>query len=391
MCTASTENSKEQPAIYYVVKGRLFFSEKENAIIPFEEIFIHESPIIAREQAFDFYKNYATILEAHQELSYKPLNVEPLLSNTDFGGVVLEKYSVVYVSYSNPKLFDKGIAVYMVVQNPATIKKKTDQKDDRFLIHGIWNFDVSDIKEFTTGLTREFDYYINYKYDTANYEVKKDFTILEYFKFDWQKPTLRSILSTPFHWDCNYYLLENSSVAKTKQRQRVDKDYLTIESIKFKRNDSIEERILQGDLIDNAFVSELNISLIAKTIASLLNENGGFLFIGVDKNRKSINVFDQVPYNDFTLETFRLIKIYYAQLAGKITASFHKVDEVNIVLFTVLPSPNKAIFITENGQNVFYRRNNFGFYPVNDCYELLNYWSERRNNFIGIEDFLKQL
>jgi len=167
-------------------------------MVPFEEKFINENPIIAREYAFYFYKNYATILEAHQQLSYKPLKDTPLLSNENFGGIVIEKYSVVDVKYEQPELFDKGIAIYMVVQNPITYRRKTDQKGERFLIHGIWNFDTPDIKNFTAGLIREFGYYENFNYNRAGYDEVVDFLNLDFLKRDFEKTKLHTILSTPF-------------------------------------------------------------------------------------------------------------------------------------------------------------------------------------------------
>jgi hypothetical protein len=382
---------EEQPAFYYVVKGRFYRSKEANAMVAFEEKFIHINPIIAREQAFAFYKNYATILEAHQQLCTKSLLCNASLFSKNFGGSDIEKYSTFDVKYEEIDFFDKGIGIYMIIRNPILSKRKTDQIGDRFFIHGIWNFDTLDIEDFKTGLLREFSYYLYFGYDKANYEETIDFSILNFVKFDWEKPKFQSIISTPFNWTCNYYLLENNREAKSKREKQRQQEYSIIENIKFKRNDSIQNRIQKGDLINNAFLPTLNHEIIVKTIASLLNENGGSVFVGVNSNREIINLFEKIKFNDFIFETIRLFKRDFKDVVRNFTTSFHRVGQTVVVVFDVLPSPIKAIFLSENNQKIFYRRNNFGFYPYNDPEEIVNYWVERKTNLIIISDVLKRL
>ena len=71
MCRESQIDSEVQPAIYYIIKGRYYYSTTLMKFIAFEKSFINQNPIEAREQAFSFYSNYATILETHCFDPYK--------------------------------------------------------------------------------------------------------------------------------------------------------------------------------------------------------------------------------------------------------------------------------------------------------------------------------
>lgn len=279
------QKSSLQPAIYYVVKGRLSYSKATKSELPFEEKFLHENPILARAKAFSFYQNYASILEEQMQLSCKSLPITILSSDENFGEIALEKYSNVDVSYQNPNEYDKGIAIYMVVQRPMDYMHKTDEIAERFLIHGIWNFDKSDIKNLKNGLIREFGYYQTFKYETNNYAEVIDFSVLEDKKFAYPKSELYSIISTPISWSFNYYLNENKVQLKKDRRLQ-----------------NIQNRIQKGTLLNNVFLSSLNHAAIVQEIASLLNENGGFVFLGLNKFRKSVSLFEDKKFNDFKSE-----------------------------------------------------------------------------------------
>jgi len=374
MFPAIQTNSKTRPAIYYVVKGRLSYSKATKSLMPFEEKFIHENPIIAREQAFSFYNNYAAILEEHQQLFSKPLKCPYLFSNEYFGGIAIQKYSVAEVKYAHPKMFDKGIAIYMVVQNPVNYKNKTDKKGDRFLIHGVWNFDKIDIKNLTNGLIREFGYYLSFKYNTKEYDEIIDFSVVDIPKFKFVKPKLYTILTTPFNWNFNYYLNENN-----------------VELQKSKRIQSIQNKIQSGNLINNEFLSTLNHEGIVRAIASLFNENGGFLFVGVNKYRKSINLFEETKINDFKNEIQMVLRREFKETIKEIKLSLYKVGTNVFLVFEVSRSHQKGIFLKENNLKVFYRRNNFGLYSYNDPEEILNYCVGRNVNLTTIQDILERL
>ena len=369
----SSENQLK-PAIYYVVKGRVSYSENKKATLPFEEKFIHENPIIAREQAFSFYKNYASILEEHQQLFHKPLDFPYLLSSENFGGIDIQKYSVADVKYQNPEMYDKGIGVYMIVQNPIDYMNKMDRVDERFLIHGIWNFDKTDINNLSNGLIREFSYYTNFRYDRSNCEEVIDFSVLETKKTLFIKPNLYTILSTPFNWNFNYFLNENKMQLQ-----------------KSKRLTNIQNKIKNGNLIKNAFLSSLNQEDIVEAISSLLNENGGFLFIGITKYRKSINLFEGKKINEVKNEIIMILRKEFKELSKEIKISIYKVGTNVVMVFKVQKSIKQPVFIQENHQKVFYRRNEFGSYKYTDPEEIVKYCMARNENVITMKDLLDNL
>ncbi|SHG86955.1 Putative DNA-binding domain-containing protein [Flavobacterium micromati] len=391
MCRESQIDSEVQPAIYYLIKGRYYYSTTLMKFIAFEKRFINQNPIEAREQAFSFYSNYATILEAHQDLSWKPLPGEPFIIKNNFSETLVRKYSAVEVKYKDPSQYDKGIAIYMIVQNPIKYRNRVDQIGDRFLIHGIWNFDFEDIQNLKSGLIREFKYYMSFNYNIEGYEEIVDFSIFNFKKNDFQDLRKFSILSTPFNWLVNYYLIENNWYAKLKRNQIKRQNRLKIECIKFKRKETIQTRIQKEDLINNEFLTTLDYDMIVRSIASLFNENGGCIFVGVNKKREIIDVFKSVEFNDFLLGTIKLLQLNHNELIGSTTSSFYKVGDKVVVVFEVLPSSKKGIFLNINDKKVFYRRNDFGFYPLRDAEEILSYWVERKAKLIVIHEILERL
>lgn len=360
-----------KPAIYYIVKGRLSDS---NTKIPFEEKFIHENPILAREQAFSFYKNYASILEEHQQLFYKPLQCPFILANENFGGIDIQKYSVADVRYQNPKMFDKGIGIYMVVENPIDYMDKADIKNERFLIHGIWNFDNLDMQKLKDGLIREYGYYMSSRYEMNNCDEIVDFSVLENKKSLFVKPKLYTIISTPFNWNFNYFLNQNKMQLQ-----------------KSKRLKTIQDKIKNGNLIRNAFLSSLNQEEIVQSVASLLNENGGFLFIGIDKYRKSINLFEEKKVNEVKNEIFMTLRKEFQEISNAIKISVYKVGLNTVLVYEIKKSKDKPVFIRDNHLKIFYRRNEFGSYKFNDPEEIVTYCIERNTKIIRLSDLLDQL
>lgn len=64
----------------------------------------------------------------------------------------------------------------------------------------------------------------------------------------------------------------------------------------------------------------------------------------------------------------------------------------NVVLVFKIPKNYKrGIFIKENYQKVFYRRNVFGSYKYNDPEEIVEYCINRNKNKLTINDILENL
>ncbi|WP_073020704.1 AlbA family DNA-binding domain-containing protein [Flavobacterium micromati] len=367
MLSKSQLTSHAKPSIHYVVRGRLFYSKETKSMIPFEQKFEHLSPILAREKAFSFYKNYMAILEETKQLLQEPLRDYSLFVKNHFGEPSIQKYSYAEVNYVHPESYDKGIAVYMVVQNSRNSSENSKVKSNYFLIHGIWNFNNIDIKNFTNGLIKEFSHYRHFNYDLGNHVEIVDFSVFD-------NPNSFSIISTPFNWSFNFYLNKNN-----------------LELQKSRRIESVKNRIKSGNLIHNEFLSALNLEFIIRTIASFLNEKGGFLFLGVDKYRKSTDLFTNTKISIFKKEIQIILQREFKMSVKKIKLSEYKVGINFVLIFEVLPSYQKGIFLKENNQKVFYRRNNNGFFSSIDPEAILNFCIRRNENFLTIQEILKWL
>lgn len=197
----------EEVAIYYVVRGRKLNTEAGEESEYFEKIFFNEELITAREQAFSFYKNYVLILEENKLL------FPTQSSNTVSDENAIQKYSSNNVTFQNPELFDKGITLNMVVGNPISYMGKTDNKGDNYLIHGILNFEESDIKNMIDGVMREYGYYAKYKSNLKNQVELVDFSA--YGNYGNLK---YSILSTPFNWYFNPFTERETERINTNKR-----------------------------------------------------------------------------------------------------------------------------------------------------------------------------
>jgi hypothetical protein len=317
---------QNKPAIYYVVKGRKIMDDNQIGGEFFEATFVDENPIIAREQAFSFYQNYALVLAEHKLLFQKQLPDAMPYFNEDFGGETLQKYSTADVTYPNSYLFDKGIAVFMVVEKPISYMNKIDKKGDRFLIHGIWNFDESDMKNMINGLIREYRYYTKRRNDLKNYLETIDFS--DYIT---KENSQYSIISTPFNWDFNYYLNKCREIQKTKNRLFLYKS-----------------RITKGPLEKNAFETRLDNNKFVRIIASFLNTNGGMLFFGINEQRRSSPVFEKVKPAVFKKEMNLLLLHKFDGMPNGISLNFIRVGANVVAVFTVTANYDTPFFLIEN-------------------------------------------
>ena len=146
---------------------------------------------------------------------------------------------------------------------------KTDKKGDNYLIHAVFNFEESDINNLIDGLIREYGYYTKHKQDIGNQIELINFSAYKYYG-----SLKNSILSIPFNWQFNPYILKQKEIQHTN-----------------KRNDKYKIQIKNGRLDKNAFETKLNDNKLLKIIASFLNTKGGNLFYGITETRVIKDVF----------------------------------------------------------------------------------------------------
>ena len=359
-------------AIYYMVRGRKLRNEISGEDEFFERFFFNEEPIIAREQAFSFYQNYALILEEYKLLFQIQLPTSVTSLNDDFGGIDIQKYSRATVKYDNPNLFDNGIVIYMVVEKPIFYIDKTDKKGDSFLVHGIWDFDETDMKNMIDGLIREYGYYVKLKYDLKNYAEIVDFSA-----YNFKGNSKYSIISTPFDWNFNYFLNEKMKGEKTKIR---------LQNYKY--------QIEKGSWDRNAFETRMDKNKLIRTIASFFNTNGGMLFYGINEFRQSENVFNKVKPAIFKKEINLLLLHKFSVIASSIDLRFINVGVNVVAVFSVSSNRESPIFVKENNLNKFYIRDENGIKLIKDAEEICNYSiarNPRTTKRTTIQDILDRL
>jgi hypothetical protein len=341
---------QKKSAVYYLVQGkkpgRFHQSENDN----FETVFFHKSPIKAREQAFSFYQNYISFLRNNHFFKEWPLTSPITGLNTNFGGETLQKYSNATITYRNPDLFNKGVAIYMVVEKPISHQGKADKKGDRFLIHGIWNFNESDVVNLIEGLQQEIRYYKNFKYDTKQYVETLNLSSYPIRK------SICSIISTPFDWQFNYFLNEKKAAAAENQKFKIYKD-----------------QIADGSLQKNAFEFHLDKKKLVRILASFSNTDGGLFFYGMDEFRRPEDVFKNVKPTMFKSEMQLLIRQKLPSIADNIDLDFIQFRGSTVAVFSIKSGGKNILYVAENNIRKLYIRDAHGEKQIKNREKIFEY------------------
>lgn len=286
--------------------------------------------------------------------------------------------------------YGNGIGVYLVIDIPIQEKKLGDDKvGDEYLIHGIGNIDRGDPQGLMDGLNQESWYYEHYDYETKDYKQ-----IVDFYEYDIAEIEPNKILITPFDWtgyDIPYYdsekeqILDEEQASSSKTKAKTYQDLINggeNNQVEFKSSLLYYYDKKGGKSGYRMFVRHI----IAKTISSFLNSNGGHLFVGVRDNKEIQGLIDDFslvrpkgkdPKDYFTLEVDKIIKEYFKSLASNISGEFTEINGVEIYVFTVFPSKNRPVFI--NGQNgkEFYVRLMGSCEPYTDIEEITVYCIDR--------------
>lgn len=329
-------------AIHYLIRVKLirFIDNDKIDFIYDEKVFTEHSPILARENAFSYYNSYIdTILEEN-------------LDHSEISKRLSDKIEKDIFEIDNEKVevnnFQSGIGVFLVIDEPIN----DDKKADEFLIHGI-GFSFSDPQTLIDNLNFEYGYYEHFNFDTKDYKITIDF-----YEADVDEVGKETILKTPFDWETLNIPNDYLEKSKVSQNQITD----------LERTDLINKMILGGESNKVEFKSSLVSYLntygeigyskhikfkIIKTIASFLNSNGGFLFIGVKDDKSILGLESDFslaqskldnPKDYFSLEVDKIIKEHFKISATNISGEFIEIDNKQVYLMIIEPSL-KPIFI----------------------------------------------
>ncbi len=383
-----------QTSFHYIVKAKLirFIEGKEIDFLEFEDKFENDNPILARVNAFKHYQNYIDVLLQGNGKTYisDKQTREDLNSFIDPGTTTKLKIGLSEVDFSES--FGNGIGVFMIIDNPIDDVVNYDKIGDEIFIHGIGNisFLSNNPDRIIFELSREFDYYRFFNYDTKNTEIQ----ILYCSKDEWEEgytedePSTYNILETPFEWigyDKPYWWGEPEKEIEDESKPFPK----TIEDlINGGETNQVE---FKPALIYNFSTAKGGIgikAIIAKTICAFLNSNGGFLFIGISDKGEIQGLdfdfklaYDKNPKDFFRLEFDQMLEHFLSfSVKSNVEGQFYEKDDKEIFVVTVRPNRRRPIFLKGQNGKEFYVRGEASSRQINDLEELVNYCIDRWTN-----------
>lgn len=158
---------------YYQVKGNLFRSKNNlEDLIEINEVFKNDSPILARERAFEVYQNYVDVLLESKDLTYDS-HRETVSAIKDFFSTQTDTTPLYLSEIFGPieNNLDKGISIYLIMSDSKTFNTLEGELiyEDKILLHDL-NSEIKGLKEVMhTGLLQEYQLYKKYDYNCKDY------------------------------------------------------------------------------------------------------------------------------------------------------------------------------------------------------------------------------
>jgi len=375
---------------HYVVKAKLirYKSADEIKFLEVEEMFENESPILARDAAFNFYQNYIDVLLQSKGKKYHSDSQarEELKTFIEIGTKNKTKFGEQEFEIDNS--FGNGIGIFLVIDiaKEETYELLSLKKNDEFLIHGIGKLlGGSDDTDFLINdLNKEFELYAYYNYDTKG-KMKQ---IVYCNSDEWMEgciedePFTYEILETPFDWtgyDKPYWWGEPEEESK-QEVQQVTK---TVEQIiEGGEGNQVEFKPTFFYNYDNKSIDIEKKEIIAKTICAFLNSNGGYLLIGVNNDKTIRGLSNDFglsngkdPKDFFMLEFDEMIEQFISSsIINYVGGEFYQMEDKEIFLVTVQPSKRRPIFLKKvDNKKLFFVRRLASTKRLYDMEEIANY------------------
>ncbi|MFY8187672.1 MAG: RNA-binding domain-containing protein [Flavobacterium sp.] len=335
------ENKLVKPPVYYVVQGRATNNDSDYI----EQTFANINPLEARERAFSYLEYYVQLLHQGKKIMFKE---NDKLVNDEIKLEYLNNYKV---TFAEDNFGIDGIAIYMVVNDPIDYMNKLDNVNDRFLIYSVQNLDEEKIETLKHSLIREYGYYRNSKIDTSRFE--SEVSIISKSKPKIGKPTehVYTILETPF----NFFFAKVQIANSDHFCEKVLHDFKVIQ------------------LKNTTFISKLNWHTIRIHIASMLNTEGGNVYLGKYSNGKIINCVEGRKIEEIKKQLKNNILPFFKDHKNYISFRFVKINQVIIPIVVVRqPIKNFCFYDNENNNN-FYYRNNKGLNKMTETAKIAEY------------------
>jgi len=385
-------------AFYYKVYVRLIRKVSEGQIDFIRETkdFINDNPIIAREQAFNFYNSYIDVLLQ----SVRKVDTSDMEARSNLQPFYKKDEHVGYI----------GIA--MVLDKDTDFEylpKSRGPEPDEFEIHCIPSNDVGSLDEIVYNLTCEYEYYEYFQYDTKSYKTEIQFFGVLDQHYD-LNPTLESyiILKTPFDWTRYeeqrpiqyefekhfYWSGFRENIVKNSKHNLLDtlpnKVYspeFVLDLIKQGEGKQIEfKRTLKYDIRAEAPGKETR-GRIAKAICAFLNARGGFLLIGVTDDKEVTGLEydyrlagDKDPRDFLKLEFDNLIRDFFTpQTLHYIDSNVIQIENKDVFIVNVYHSKNPSFIKGQFGKE-FFVRSEASSRQIHDIEDIVRYCFEHFTN-----------
>ncbi len=377
--------------LYYIVKAKLVKKEngKEPEFEEYQKVFLKESPIIARQSAFDYYQGCLDVLLQNKGIEYTTdkqarLDLINFIETGETSKVIIGEKEVVF---TNDSLVN-GIGVYRVVNQ--AINFDTFIPLDigyQVILHGIGNL-VSkyQIDEFMFFLRSEAQCYEQLKLYTNHGITEVTYCSRSVWEEGCEDISIDTfkILKTPFDWDGfdKPFWWGQPDTIPEPQVEPLPQTFENI--INGGESNTVE---FKPTLLYNFKTGKAGISIkeiIAKTICSFLNSKGGFLFIGIDDNGNTQGLESDFklaegkkPKDFFQLEFDQMTQHFLGfATRSNINGQFIKLNGNEVFVVIVEPS-SRPIFLKSQNDKKFYVRGEASSRQLAEIEEIINYCIDR--------------
>ena len=376
-------------AFHYLVKAKVIkkILGDEPVFSEISKVFENENPLIAREEAFRFYQSWIDILLESKEKKYLT-DIEArkeLMTFIDINKPV-KIYSGEAEIEFNESSIGNGVGVFFVPDKVIDVSYSGRIiEGDELLIHGIGNFGRPYmIDDNVIILSCEAEYYKHFKYETNNKEIEINYCFRMSYDDGWEDDGIktRTILPTPFDWtgyDKPFWWGKPDTV----EEDYIPKTYEEI--IEEGESNKVEFKSTLLYNLENKGEDRLMKEMIAKTICSFLNSNGGILFIGINDNGSIIgldsdfNLSKEKKGKDFfQLKFDEIISQYLGfSIKSNLNGQFYIIEGKQIFIVVVEPSKKRPIFLITKEGKKFYVRGEASSRHITDIEEIIKYCLDR--------------
>ena len=342
---------------YYEVET-IFDQKKEEVTI---NSFENEDPLVARNEAFSFLRNYINILKQEEQVvvntkessvrNHAQFRYDSRTPNFEHN---LQVFFVSHLIFKDQRL-NNGLKIYLVVDKS---NHENINNDERLLIYQLGNYSKQSLDDMLNGLAKEV--YIHSIIDTCIHRNTEEIDISAFWYFinkESLESRIISILKTPVHFDSSYwgklFSVFNSKkifpfkLIKEHYTGYYEDDFIKLENFDFKE--------------------------IFKDASSLFYTSGGLLALKIDslndekETTQSLTEFNKIFTNNYYHKVLK-------NISYKVINCKNKKGELFLCLL-VDRYRQKDPFLSKIPTKLYYRENGYRE-CITDVNEILIYLNQ---------------